>query len=130
MIVLDASAVIELLLRTATGKRVARRISARGQGLHAPHLVDVEVLQVLRRWEAHGALSPVRAAEAVADLSELDVRRHPHDVLAPRIWELRANVTAYDAAYLALAEGLRAPLLTTDGRLARAPGHHATVEVA
>jgi predicted nucleic acid-binding protein len=130
VIVLDASAVIELLLQTATGKRVARRISARGQGLHAPHLVDVEVLQVLRRWEARGALSPGRAAEAVADLSELDVRRHPHDVLAPRIWELRANVTAYDAAYLALAEGLRAPLLTTDGRLARAPGHRATVEIA
>jgi predicted nucleic acid-binding protein len=130
VIVLDASAVIELLLQTATGKRVARRISARGQGLHAPHLVDVEVLQVLRRWEARGALSPGRAAEAVADLSGLDVRRHPHDVLAPRIWELRANVTAYDAAYLALAEGLRAPLLTTDGRLARAPGHRATVEIA
>ena len=130
MIVLDASAVIELLLQTATGKRVARRIAARSQGLHAPHLVDVEVLQVLRRWEARGALSSDRAAEAVVDLAQLDLRRHPHDVLSSRIWELRANVTAYDAAYLALAEALRAPLLTTDGRLARAPGHRATVEVA
>ena len=64
------------------------------------------------------------------DLAELDLRRHPDDVLSSRIWELRANVTAYDAAYLALAEALRAPLLTTDGRLARAPGHRATVEVA
>ena len=130
MIVLDASAVIELLLQTATGKRVARRIAARSQGLHSPHLVDVEVLQVLRRWEARGALSSDRAAEAVVDLAQLDLRRHPHDVLSSRIWELRANVTAYDAAYLALAEALRAPLLTTDGRLARAPGHRATVEVA
>ena len=130
MIVLDASAVIELLLQTATGKRVARRIAARSQGLHAPHLVDVEVLQVLRRWEARGALPSGRAAEAVVDLAQLDLRRHPHDVLSSRIWELRANVTAYDAAYLALAEALRAPLLTTDGRLARAPGHRATVEVA
>lgn len=130
MIVLDASAVIELLLQTTTGKRVARRIAARGQGLHAPHLLDVEVLQVLRRWEARGALPPGRAAEALADLAELDVRRHPDDVLSRRAWELRANVTAYDAAYLALAEGLRAPLLTTDGRLARASGHRATVELA
>jgi predicted nucleic acid-binding protein len=130
VIVLDASTVIELLLQTTTGKRVARRIAARGQGLHAPHLVDVEVLQVLRRWEACGVLSPGRAAEAVADLAELDVRRHPDDVLSRRVWELRARVTAYDAAYLALAEGLRAPLLTTDGRLARASGHHATVELA
>jgi predicted nucleic acid-binding protein len=130
VIVLDASAVIELLLQTAIGKRVARRIAARSQGLHAPHLVDVEVLQVLRRWEARGALSPDRAAEAVVDLGQLDLRRHPHDVLSSRIWELRAGVTAYDAAYLALAEALRAPLLTTDGRLARAPGHRATVEVA
>jgi predicted nucleic acid-binding protein len=130
VIVLDASAVIELLLQTATGKRVARRIAARSQGLHSPHLVDVEVLQVLRRWEARGALSSDRAAEAVVDLAQLDLRRHPHDVLSSRIWELRANVTAYDAAYLALAEALRAPLLTTDGRLARAPGHRATVEVA
>jgi predicted nucleic acid-binding protein len=130
VIVLDASAVIELLLQTATGKRVARRIAARSQGLHSPHLVDVEVLQVLRRWEARGALPSDRAAEAVADLAQLDLRRHPHDVLSSRVWELRANVTAYDAAYLALAEALRAFLLTTDGRLARAPGHRATVEVA
>jgi predicted nucleic acid-binding protein len=116
--------------RRLAGKRVARRIAARSQGLHSPHLVDVEVLQVLRRWEARGALPSDRAAEAVADLAQLDLRRHPHDVLSSRVWELRANVTAYDAAYLALAEALRAFLLTADGRLARAPGHRATVEVA
>lgn len=130
MIVLDASAVIELLLQTATGRRVARRIAPRSQGLHAPHLIDVEVLQVLRRYEAKGAVSSERATEAVADLAQLDLRRHPDDVLSSRVWELRANVTAYDAAYLALAEALRAPLLTTDARLARAPGHRATVEIA
>jgi predicted nucleic acid-binding protein len=130
VIVLDASAVVELLLQTAAGRRVARRVASRSRGLHAPYLLDVEVLQVLRRYEARGAVSAVRASEAAADLALLDLRRHPDDALAPRVWELRVSVTAYDAVYLALAEALRAPLLTTDERLARAPGHRATVEIA
>jgi predicted nucleic acid-binding protein len=130
MIVLDASAVVELLLQTATGRRVARRIAPRSRGLHAPHLLDVEVLQVLRRYVARGALSAERAGEAAADLAELDVYRHPDEALSSRVWELRAGFTAYDAAYLALAEALRAPLLTADPGLARAGGHRATVEVA
>jgi predicted nucleic acid-binding protein len=130
MIVLDASAVVELLLQTPAGQRVGRRIAPRTRSIHAPHLIDVEVLQVLRRFEARGTVSPERAAEAVSDLAALDLRRHPHDVLASRVWELRPNVTAYDAVYLALAEALDAPLLSTDGRLARAPGHRAVVEIA
>lgn len=129
MIVLDASAAVELLLRTETGLRVARRVSARGQGLHAPELLDAEVLQVLRRFERQGTLSPPRAAEAVADLLALDVRRHPHGPLARRAWEMRGAVTAYDALYLALAEGLRSPLLTTDARLAKGAGEFARVEL-
>jgi predicted nucleic acid-binding protein len=129
VIVLDASAAVELLLRTETGLRVARRVSARGQGLHAPELLDVEVLQVLRRFERQGTLSPPRAAEAVADLLALDVRRHPHGPLARRAWEMSGAVTAYDALYLTLAEGLRSPLLTTDARLAKAAGHRARVEL-
>lgn len=129
MIVLDASAVVELLLQTATGQRVAGRIAPNSQSLHAPHLLDVEVAQVLRRYEANGVVSSARAAAAMSDFTDLDVRRHPHDVLLPRVWELRANASAYDAVYLALAEVLGAPLLTTDGRLARAPGHRAVVEV-
>jgi predicted nucleic acid-binding protein len=130
VIVLDASAVVELLLQTAAGRRVARRIAPRSQGLHAPHLLDVEVLQVLRRYVARGEVSAERAAEAAADLSALDVYRHPDDALSSRVLSLSQSFTAYDAAYLALAEALRAPLLTTDRRLASAAGHGAAVELA
>jgi predicted nucleic acid-binding protein len=130
MIVLDASAVVELLLQTDTGRRVAERIASRSQGLHAPHLLDVEVLQVLRRYVARGDVSASRATEAAADLAELDVYRHPDDALSARVWELQAGFTAYDATYLALAEALRAPLLTTDRWLAKSGGHRATVVVA
>jgi predicted nucleic acid-binding protein len=84
---------------------------------------------VLRRFERQGTLSPPRAAEAVADLLALDVRRHPHGPLARRAWEMRGAVTAYDALYLALAEGLRSPLLTTDARLAKGAGEFARVEL-
>jgi predicted nucleic acid-binding protein len=128
VIVLDASAVVELLLQTTTGVRVGQRIASRVESLHAPHLLDIEVAQVLRRFEAGGALTPERAEQALADLLDLDVRRHAHDLLLPRVWQLRHNLTAYDAAYVALAEALDAPLVTTDGRVARAKGHEARVE--
>jgi predicted nucleic acid-binding protein len=128
VIVLDASAVVELLLQTMTGVRVGQRIASRVESLHAPHLLDIEVAQVLRRFEAGGALTPERAEQALADLLDLDVRRHAHDLLLPRVWQLRHNLTAYDAAYVALAEALDAPLVTTDGRVARAKGHQAQVE--
>lgn len=129
MTAVDASAILEVLLRTDRGDRIEDRLLSRGESLHAPHLLDVEVAQVLRRYAAAGRLTSDRGLEALADLSDLPIHRYPHDVLLPRIWELRHNVTAYDAAYLALAETLAAPLVTCDGRLASAPGHAARVEV-
>ncbi len=129
MIVVDASALIELLLRTRTGARLESRLLAGGESLHAPHLIDVEVAQVLRRFTGAREMSPQRGEEALGDLADLPLHRYPHHVLLPRIWELRGNVTAYDAAYLALAEALDAPLVTCDARLATAPGHRAEVEV-
>ena len=129
MIVLDASALLDLLLRTPRGETVARRIGGGDETLHAPHLVDLEVVHALRRYEMKGLLTRTRAEEALDDFADLDILRYPHDALLPRIWALRRNVTAYDAAYLALAEALDAPLLTADEKLARSPGHHARVEV-
>ena len=129
MIVLDASAVLELVLRTTTGARVARRIGAPDESLHAPHLIDIEVAQVLRRYEATGTLSQAEAKQALADLSDLDINRYAHDPFLARIWKLRRNLTAYDACYVALAEALDAPLLTCDARLSRSPGHRALIEL-
>jgi len=129
LIVVDASAAFELLFRTARGARVEARLFASGQSMHAPHLLDIEVAQVLRRYALAGDLSATRGAQALADLADLPVRRYPHDFLLPRIWQLRAGVTAYDAAYLALAEVLSAPLVTCDARLARSRHHAAEVEV-
>ncbi len=97
--------------------------------LHAPHLIDVEVAQVLRRYVNRGQLGEHHAAAALDDLRDLALERYPHHLFLPRIWDLRDNVTAYDAAYLALAEALDAPLLTCDRRLATAPGHGARVVV-
>ena len=129
MIVLDASAVIELVLGSPRGATVHARIQRRDESLHAPHLLDVEVASVLRRYQLSGALSSEDGREALADLAGLDIVRYPHDPLLPRVWELRTSVTAYDAVYLALAEVLEAPLLTLDRRLARVRGHGARVEV-
>ena len=129
MIVLDASAAVELLLRTPTGARVAGRIGARAESLHAPHLIDVEVLHVLRRLSSLGHLPALDAEQAISDLGGLGLSRYPHDPFLARIWELRSSVSAYDATYLALAEALAAPLLTADRRLARARGHRAVVEL-
>ncbi len=118
MIVLDASAVLEVLLRTAAAEAIERRIFAERQTLHAPHLLDVEVAQVLRRYAAAGELEGERGREALADLADLPIRRYPHDFMLVRIWELRGSLSAYHAAYVALAEALDAPLLTRDQRLA------------
>lgn len=129
MIVLDASAALELLLATELGAVVATRIADSNETIHAPHLLDLEVTQVLRRFARAGSVSPARAEEALDDLQALDVARYPHDVLIPRVWELRGNLTAYDGAYVALAEALRCPIVTTDARLAAAPGNRATIEL-
>lgn len=127
MIVVDASAILELLLNTTIGSRVAGRLFARGETLHAPHLLDLEVVQVLRRYSRSGELSPERSREALLDFLDLPVNRYPHDLLLNRIWELRHNLTAYDAAYVALAEVLAAPLLTCDQQLASTSGHVAEI---
>jgi predicted nucleic acid-binding protein len=129
LIVIDASVVLEVLLRTPAGTEIEDRIFADGESLHAPHVVDLEVAQVLRRYCAFGEMDARRGGEAVADLEALPISRYPLDIFLPRVWELRHNLTAYDAAYVALAEVLEAPLLTRDARLASAPGHEAIVEV-
>jgi len=129
LIVLDASAVLELLLVTDKGRAVAERIAPLQETLHAPHLIDLEVAQVLRRYVSRGQIDPQRAREAFDDLRDLDLNRYPHDVLLDRIWELRHNASAYDAAYLALAEVLEAPLLTSDARLGDVPDTRAVLEI-
>jgi len=109
--------------------RVAEAISSPALSLHAPELLDIEVLQVLRRYVQLGALTSERGADSVEALGQLDIARYGHAELAPRVWALRDNLTAYDAAYIALAEVLDAPLLTLDARLAAAPGHQAEVHL-
>ena len=127
--VLDASAVIEWLLQSPTGIKVDKRIFSPSESLHAPHLLDVEVAQVLRRYAGEKAITAQRGEEALQDLGDLPLTRYPHDILISRVWQLRATLTAYDAVYVALAEVLDAPLLTCDKRIASASGHSANVEV-
>ncbi|MGD0599069.1 MAG: type II toxin-antitoxin system VapC family toxin [Terriglobales bacterium] len=129
MIVLDASATIDWLLQTSAGQRIEQRIYSHNESLHAPHLLDLEVGQVLRRLVREGAVSAHRADQAIEDLLDLRMTRYPHFVLLPRVWQLRHNLSAYDAAYVALAEKLSARLVTRDGRLASASGHTAPIEL-
>ena len=128
MIVVDASALLEFLLQTPLGRQVEARLFRDGDELHAPHLVDVEVAQALRRLVRAGEVAPDRAAEAIADLVDLDLHRHPHLDLLARAWTLRENVTAYDAMYVALAEALDATVVTCDAPLAKTPGRRARIE--
>ena len=128
MIVLDASALLEFLLQTPLGTRVEARLFQDEDEFHSPHLVDVEVTQALRRLVRAGEVSPDRAAEAIADLTDLDLHRHPHVDLLALVWKMRENVSAYDAMYVALAEALEAPMVTCDGALARTAGHRVRVE--
>ena len=128
MIVLDASAAVDWLLQTPAGRGIEQRIYARNETLHTVHLLDVEFAQVLRRLVREGKLAPRRAAEAIEDLTALRITRHAPVLLLDRIWHLRQNLSAYDAAYVALAEALKAPLITRDQRLASAPGHRALIE--
>ncbi len=129
MIVLDASAVVDWLLQTPAGQRIEQRIYARNDTLHTVHLLDVEFAQVLRRLVREGTLARKRAAEAMEDLIAVRITRYAAVALLHRIWQLRQNLSAYDAAYVALAEELKAPLITRDQKIAAAPGHRATIEV-
>jgi predicted nucleic acid-binding protein len=129
VIVVDASALLEVLLATPASASISRRMFRARETLHAPHLLDVEVAQVLRRYLVRREIEAGRAQEALQDLLDLRLTRYPHDVLLPRIWELRQNLTAYDAAYVALAEALPATLITCDQALGRSTGHRASVEV-
>jgi predicted nucleic acid-binding protein len=129
MIVLDASAAIDWLLQTPAGQRIEQRIYARNDTLHTVHLLDVEFAQVLRRLVREGTLAPRRAEEAIEDLVALRIARYAPMLLLNRIWQLRQNLSAYDAAYVALSEELSAPLITRDQKIAAAPGHRAAVEL-
>ena len=129
MIVADASAILELLLRTPFGAAVDARLFRVRETVHVPALLDLEVAQVLRRYVARGDLAEPRARASLDLLVAFPMERYSHEPLVRRIWELRGNLTAYDAAYVALAEALRAPLLTCDSKLAAAPGTKARIEL-
>jgi len=129
VIVVDASALLEFLLQTPLGVRVEGRLFRGEAEFHVPHLVDVEVVQGLRRLVRRGEVSAARAREAIEDLVDLDLHRHSHTDLLSRAWTLRDNISGYDAMYVSLAEALDVPLVTCDGPLATAPGHAARIEV-
>jgi predicted nucleic acid-binding protein len=129
LIVLDASAAIDLVLASPRGRRVAARVASTAQSLHAPHLLDVEVAQALRRLAGEGVIDSQTGRAALERLELFGIERYGHAELLPRVWALRSNLTAYDAAYVALAEALDAPLLTCDGPLSRTPGHTARIEL-
>lgn len=119
----------EFLLQTPLGSRVEARLFRNRHDFHAPHLLDVEVAQALRRLVRTGEVLADRAEEALGDLTAFDLRRHVHLLFLGRAWELRDNFTAYDAMYVALAEAIDAPLVTCDGPLGATPGHAARIEV-
>ena len=125
---IDASAAIEILLKSAAGERLLDRLED-GAAAHAPHLIDVEIAHVLRRHVLRDTVGAGRAEACLTLWRQLDIERHPHENLLERIWRWRANLTAYDATYVALAEALGQPLVTADRRLAAAPGITIPVEV-
>lgn len=129
MIVLDASAALVWLPGAPGAARLSRRLVGPGRSLHGPHLIDLEVAQVLRRYVAARELPVVRAGQALEDFRQIPITRYPHAILLPCTWQLRASVTAYDAACVALAEAVGAPLITADGKLGRSQGHDARIEV-
>lgn len=129
MIVADASALLEVLLRTEAATAIESRIFESGEMLNAPHLIDVEVAQVLRRYAAMVILDEALGRELLNDFAYLLMQRYPHHILLRRVWMLRHNLTAYDATYIALAEALDAPLLTHDRRLAGSSGRRAMIEL-
>jgi predicted nucleic acid-binding protein len=127
MIVSDASLVVDLLIDGGErGSWAAARVGS-ARLLHAPHVLDFEVVSAFRKRLRMGELSTRRARAALEDLQELPIERYPAARLLERIWQLRDRMTPYDAAYVALAEALALPLVTMDRRLARAGGHGAEI---
>jgi predicted nucleic acid-binding protein len=129
LIVIDASAVLELVLRTEKGKKVEARALVSEESLHAPHLIDVEVTQALRRLVQLKEITAARAKQALDDHAALHIKRADHEDMLEGLWELRESVRAYDATYVTLAEALGAPLVTCDSKLARSHGHRAAIEL-
>lgn len=129
MIVLDASAAIEMLLSSPVGRRLAARLESSEQGIHAPHLIDLEIAQTLRKFVIAQVIKERAGTKALDQWLSLDIERYPHHMLLRRVWQLRANVSAYDAAYIALAEALGTRLVTADRRLARVHGLQDLVEL-
>ena len=129
MIVADASAIVELLLRTKKGLRIADRFARDGGPFLAPHLIDPEVMQTFRDLVRLREIDLAHADAALAAFVSFPLRRVPHDVLWTRMWALRDNLKAYDATYVVVAELSGAPLVTCDGRLSRSPGHRARIEL-
>ena len=126
--VLDASGALELLLNTARGRRLGARLGDEAEIVHAPHLIDIEIAHVLRRYVLVGTFDERRAAQALDQWRRLDVERYPHEPFLDRIWSLRNNVTAYDAVYVALAATLGESLVTGDRKLAASPGLNVRIE--
>jgi predicted nucleic acid-binding protein len=129
MVVIDASALIEALLQTPRGKPIAARMSALDEPIHVPHLIDLEVVHYFRKAIRIGTVGAGRAQQILNDFSDIPAERYDHFRFLHRIWQLRDSVSAYDAAYVALAEALDARLLTCDAKLAAAHGHRAEIEL-
>jgi predicted nucleic acid-binding protein len=129
VIVVDASVIVDILLRSADADQLESRLFLHREGLHAPSLLDVEAAHVMRRYVQRAELPEQHGSDALRILERLPIRRYLHQPLLPRIWALRDSLTAYDATYVALAEGLGATLVTRDAALARAGGHRARVEL-
>jgi predicted nucleic acid-binding protein len=120
---------VEMVLRTPTGELAARQVKSEQAGVHAPHLLDAEVGSVMRRLEHGGQVAADRALTAMLAFQQLPIRRYELTPLLPRAWELRKNLSIYDALYVALAEALGAVLLTSDKGLGRAPGSRVRIKV-
>lgn len=129
MIAPDASAAVNWMLQTPAGQGIEKRILSQNESLHSLQRLDLAFAQLLRRLVRERAVSADRADEALKDFLDLGIARYPHVVLLPRIWQLRDNFSAYDGAYVVLAEELGATLITRDSRLATASGHDATIEL-
>lgn len=129
MLVIDASAVVEVVMGTPHGFVIEEAVFGSGEPIAAPHLIDVEVLHVVRRCHRQRLLTTERSEQALGDLANLPIMRYGHLPLYSAVWRLRDHLKAYDATYVALAEMFDAPIVTCDGKLARSTGHKVNVRL-